>query len=185
MKAKLGTLVVMLLAAMVGSLAHAQVAPYAMFSLGHYSGLGVGAGTQSNQSGGYNSLGGTFGVYDDFIHAGAVGAGLDVRGIIQNSSNSTQYGNKTAGFLFGPRVTVNTLALPFRPYAQLEIGSIGTNNGTQSSKDAHFGYQFQFGGDFTLLPHLAARFEYGIGQVDTPNIKHTLQTFGAGLVLRL
>lgn len=185
MKARLVTGMALLFAAMLGSAAQAQISPYAMFSAGHYSGLGVGTGTSSTQSGGYNSFGGTFGVYDDFLHAGAIGAGLDLRGMIQNSSNSTQYGNKTAGLLFGPRVTVNTVALPFRPYVQLEIGAIGTNNGTQPNKDTHFGYQLQFGADYTLIPHVAARFEYGVGQVSTPNIKHTLQTFGLGLVLRL
>jgi len=166
--------------------ASAQIAPYAMFSAGHYSGLGVGQGTSPTQSGGMTALGGTFGINDDFIHAGPVGVGLDMRGMVQNSANSTPYGNKIAGFLVGGRITANTLMLPFRPYFQLEGGVVGTNNGTQYNKDAHGAYQVQFGGDFTLIPHLAARLEYGVGQLSTGNhANHTLQTFGAGLVLRL
>lgn len=174
-----------------GGRAEAQFAPYGMFSFSHYSGQGVGPGTSPTQSGGITALGGTFGVNMDSIHAGPIGAGIDVRGMIQNSANSTPYGNKVAGFLIGPRVTVNTLILPFRPYVQLEGGVVGTNNGTQYNKDTHFAYQVQFGGDFTILPHVAARIEYGVGQLTGSsnsaggNQSHTLQTLGAGLVFRL
>jgi opacity protein-like surface antigen len=174
------------------SRSQAQIAPYAMFSLGHYSGLGVGPGTSPTQSGGITSLGGTVGVNMDSFHAGPIAAGLDVRGMIQNSANSTPYGNKLAGFLIGPRLTANTLVLPFRPYVQAEVGVVGTNNGTQTNKDAHFAYQIQLGGDFTILPHLAARVEYGFGQLTGTSSgttggtnSHTLQTLGAGLVFRL
>jgi hypothetical protein len=63
---------------------------------------------------------------------------------------------------------------------------VGTNNGTQASKNAAFAYQFQFGGDFTLVPHLGLRLEYGAGQVTQQGgANHTLQTLGAGLVVRL
>ena len=165
--------------------AKAQVAPYAMFTAGHYSGLGVGSGTAANQSGGMTALGGTFGISDSPLHAGPISLGGDARAIIENSSNSTPYGNKIDGFLTGARLAVNTLATPLRPYVQAEIGVVGQNNGTSSSKSTSFAYQFQFGGDWTLIPHLAARFEYGAGQVETSGNNHTLQSFGAGLVLRL
>lgn len=167
--------------------AHAQVAPYAMFSAGHYSGLGVGANTPPTQSGGETSLGGTFGLNDDFIHFGPVASlGTDVRLMVQNSANSTPYGNKLVGGLVGARLAANAVVLPFRPYAQVEIGPIATNAGKRYDKTTYFGYQVQFGADFTLVPHLGARFEYGVGQLSTEqNTHHTLQTFGAGLVLRL
>src|ERR1700753_792314 len=51
-------------------LAGAQLAPYAMFSAGHYSGQGVGNGTAATQSGGMTALGGTFGLYDNFLRLG-------------------------------------------------------------------------------------------------------------------
>ena len=167
--------------------ASAQIAPYAMFSAGHYSGQGVGHGTAPTQSGGMTALGGTFGVNDDAYHAGPIAAGFDVRGMIQNSANSTPYGNKLAGFLVGPRLTANTLVLPFRPYGQVEVGVVGTNNGSSYTKSSSFAYQFQFGGDFTIVPHVAVRVEYGAGQLTGNNgsPSHTLQTFGAGLVVRL
>jgi hypothetical protein len=166
--------------------AGAQVAPYAMFSAGHYSGLGVGNGTSSTQSGGITSLGGTFGVYDDYIYAGPARFGPDARLMVQNSANSTPYGNKLTGFLVGGRADLAGLpAIPFNPYLQFEIGGVATNNGTSYNKSTSFAYQFQFGGDITILPHLATRLEYGAGQLETGNPKHTLQTFGAGLVVRL
>jgi hypothetical protein len=166
--------------------ARAQVAPYAMFSLGHYSGVGVGAGTAANASGSFNAYGGTFGVYDSLLKAGPVKVGADARLAIENSGNSTPYGNKLTGFLTGGRLEVNMIALPFRPYAQMELGVVSTNNGTQANKSSSFAYQAQFGGDFTLLPHIGARVEYGVGQVETGGgSNHTLQSLGAGIVVRL
>ena len=164
---------------------HAQAGIYGMFSAGHYSGLGVGPGTASNQSGGFTPLGGTFGVYDDLIKAGPIAVGSDVRLVVENSSNSTPYGNKLIGGFVGARLGANAVVLPFRPYVQAEIGGIGQNNGTSYTRTGSFAYQFQFGGDFTLLPHLGMRLEYGAGQAETTNTNHTLQSFGAGLVLRL
>jgi hypothetical protein len=165
--------------------AHAQLAPYAMFSASHYSGIGVGVGTTATESGGITPLGGTFGLQDDVLHTGPLALGWDARGIVQNSANSTPYGDKLAAFLVGGRLAANAIVLPFRPYGQLEIGAVATNNGTQTNKSTGFAYQFQFGGDFTILPHLGARLEYGAGQVTSNSINHTLQTFGAGLVIRL
>jgi hypothetical protein len=172
--------------AMVARQSAAQVAPYAMFSTGHYSGLGVGAGTRSDQSGGITALGGTFGVYDDFVKMGPARLGGDVRAIIENSSNSTPVGNKIAGGLFGVRLDGGGMhGIPFNPYVQAEIGGVGTNNGTSYNKSSSFAYQFQFGGDISLFPHVAARLEYGAGQLSTNNVDHTLQTFGVGIVVRL
>lgn len=166
--------------------AHAQIAPYAMFNLGHYSGLGVGAGTPATQSGGLTAYGGTFGVYDNLLKAGPIHVGADARLLIGNSGNSTQYGNKVAGFLTGGRVEINTVALPIRPYGQAEFGVVATNNGTLSSKTSSFAYQFQLGADYTLVPHIGLRAEYGVGQVETGgSTHHTLQTLGAGIVVRL
>jgi hypothetical protein len=168
--------------------AHAQ-AVYAMFSAGHYSGLGVGSGTKPDQSGGITSLGGTFGFYDDYHVPGPIRVGVDARLIVENSANSTPYGDKlTAGF-FGVRVDGSgARLLPVNPFVQLEAGVAGTNNGTSYDRSASFAYQVQFGGDFPLLiPHLDGRLEYGAGQVEgqSGGNSHTLQTFSAGLVLRL
>lgn len=166
--------------------AGAQVGIYGMFSGGHYSGLGVGPGTPSNQSGGITATGGTFGVYSNFVPLGPVKLGGDARVIVQDSANSTPYGNKLLGGLFGLRLGVTIPAVPLRPYVQAEIGGVGSNNGTSTTKTASFAYQVQGGLDLTILPHLDARGEYGAGQLTSINgTNHTLQEFGIGLVLRL
>ncbi len=166
---------------------HAQLAPYAMFSAGHYSGQGVGPGTAADQSGGLTAYGGTFGLYDDFLKLGPVKLGSDARFLIENSSNSTTYGNKILGGLFGMRLDAGGVPLlPAKPYIQAEIGGVGTNNGTSPGRSGSFAYQVQVGGDFTVLPHLDARVEYGTGQLTSINSTgHTLQSFSAGLVVRL
>jgi len=180
-------LAVIIILANTNHSATAQIAPYAMFSAGHYSGLGVGNGTGSNQSGGMTALGGTIGLYDDFVHLGPARLGADFRTIIENSSNSTPNGNKILGGLVGARIDASGVPLlPFNPYFQAEIGAVGTNNGTSPNRTASFAYQFQFGSDFTIFPHVAIRAEYGAGQLSTSgNTNHTLQTFGAGLLIRL
>lgn len=169
------------------STGRAQTAIYGMFSAGHYSGIGVGNGTPANQSGGMTARGGTFGLYDNFIPLGPVKFGGDARFFIQNSANSTTYGNKLAGFLVGPRLAiVLPPPIPVKPFIQLEFGGVGTNNGTSPSKSTSFAYQVNGGVDFTLVPHLDIRGEYGAGQLTSiGNANHTLQEFGIGLVLRL
>src|ERR1700761_8550866 len=88
------------------STGQAQTGIYGMFSAGHYSGIGVGYGTPANQSGGMTAHGGTFGIYDNFMPLGPIKFGGDARVFIQNSANSSTYGNKMAGFLGGPRVAI-------------------------------------------------------------------------------
>jgi len=169
------------------STSQAQTAIYGMFSAGHYSGIGVGYGTPPNESGGMTARGGTFGIYDNFMPFGPVRFGGDARVFIQNSANSSTYGNKLAGFLLGPRLEiVPPPPIPIKPYIQLEFGGVGTNNGTSHDKSTSFAYQVNGGVDFTLLPHLDLRGEYGAGQLTSiGNSNHTLQEFGVGLVLRL
>jgi hypothetical protein len=168
---------ILVLAALAGGLAlgtraSAQVAPYAMFSAGHYSGQGVGAGTAPTQSGGITSLGGTFGFFSYITPPAPARAAFDARLVIQNSANSTPYGNKLTAGTVGLRVDGSGIRLaPVTPYVQVEVGAV---------------YQFQFGGDFALLiPHLQGRVEYGAGQLTSSGAtNHTLQTFAAGLVFR-
>ncbi len=166
---------------------HAQLAPYAMFSAGHYSGQGVGPSTAANQSGGLTAYGGTFGLYDNFLKLGPIKLGSDARFLIANSGNSTPYGNKLVGGLAGLRLDAGGVPLlPVNPYIQAEIGGVGTNNGTSPDRTGSFAYQVQVGGDFTIFPRLDARVEYGTGQLTSINAtSHTLQTFSAGIVLRL
>jgi hypothetical protein len=160
---------------------------YGMFSLGHYSGQGVGVGTGPTQSGGITALGGTFGGYVTYPTYSPIAVGVDARLIVENSSNSTPYGNKILGGLVGLRIDGSNAGLPIDPYFQFEIGGVGTNSGTSRTRTASFAYQAQFGADFPLgSPQLSARMEYGTGQLTSiNNTNHTLQTFSFGLVLHV
>ena len=161
--------------------------PYAMFSAGHYSGLGVGVGTAPTQSGGITALGGTFGGYVIYPTPGPIHVGVDARLIVENSANSTPYGNKILGGLAGIRIDGSDSALPIVPYFQFEIGGAGTNNGTSRDRSAAFAYQAQFGADVPFASQqIAARVEYGAGQLLGDNsTNHTLQTFSVGIVFHL
>jgi hypothetical protein len=164
------------------------LSPYAMFSLGHYSGLGVGNGTGPTQSGGMTALGGTFGGYVMWPSPSPIHVGVDARLIVENSANSTQYGNKILGGLFGFRIDGSDAQLPVVPYFQFEVGGVGTNNGTSRTRSGSFAYQAQFGADipFARSDQIAARIEYGTGQLTgISDTNHTLQTFSAGIVLHL
>ena len=158
---------------------------YGMFSAGHYSGLGVGNGTPATQSGGMTALGGTFGGYVLYPSPSPIHLGIDARLIVENSANSTTYGNKILGGLAGFRIDGSDPHLPVVPYFQFEIGGVGTNNGTSTERTASFAYQAQFGADFPLASQqVAARVEYGAGQLTgINNTNHTLQTFSAGVVV--
>lgn len=160
---------------------------YGMLSAGHYSGLGVGPGTSSTSSGGITALGGTFGGYVMYPTTGILELGGDARLIVENSSNSTPYGNKILGGLVGLRIDGSGAALPLVPYFQFEIGGVGTNNGTSTTRSGSFAYQAQFGADFPIVyQQLSARVEYGTGQLTgISRTNHTLQTFSAGLVLHI
>lgn len=156
----------------------AQIGIYAMGSGGRF--------TPADAGGSDTAWGGTVGVYDDFASFGPVRLGGDGRVFVENSGNSTQYGNKLLGGLLGLRLDVRVPAIPFRPYIQAEVGGVGTNNGDSASRTASVAYQVQGGLDVTIFPHLDLRGEYGAGQANSiSNSSHILQQFGAGVVLRL
>jgi len=163
------------------------LSPYLMFDAGHYSGLGVGNGTATTQSGGMTALGGIFGGYVLFPSSGPIHFGIDARLIADSSANSTTYGNKVLGGLVGFRIDGSDSQLPIVPYFQFEIGGVGTNNGTSTTRTGSFAYQAQFGADFPFANRqVAARLEYGAGQLTgIDNINHTLQTFSVGIVFHL
>jgi len=165
----------------------AYLSPYILFSAGHYSGLGVGNGTAATQSGGMTALGGTFGGYVLYPSSGPVHLGIDARLIVENSANSTTYGNNILGGLVGFRIDGSDAQLPIVPYFQFEVGGVGTNNGTSTTRKGSFAYQAQFGADFPFAnQQVAARVEYGTGQLTgIDNTNHTLQTFSAGIVFHI
>ena len=168
------------------SAAHAQFGLYAMGSGGFLGSTSASQGSLLVQNSGFSSYGGTIGLYDDFAHLGPVRLGSDVRYFQETSSNSNSYGNKLHGLTTGLRLEVRAPLIPFKPYVQAEVGGVGTNYGTQAGDTGVFAYQIQGGVDFTLIPHLDLRGEYGGGQIDGvfAGSKQALQQAGIGLVVR-
>jgi hypothetical protein len=157
-----------------------------MFSYSHITGQGVGYHVSGTERGSISPVGGTFGVYNDFLRMGPVRLGGDGRFFIQNSGGDKPYGSKAAGALFGLRLDTAGIPLPLQPYGQFEVGAAGANDGNSSTRSLGFTYQFQLGVDYTIIPRLDLRLEYGDGQMTGgTGPDRGLEQLGAGLVLRL
>ena len=161
------------LSALVSATAKSQVGIYAMGSLGHIGGVDTGAGSTGSLTGG----GGTFGIYDNFVRLGPLNFGGDARYETQSASD----GHINEG-LVGLRLALRAPIL--QPYIQGEVGGGGTNYGTNTGS---FASQVQIGADYTLIPHISLRGEYGIGRLSAVfhSSGQTVQQFGIGVVVRL
>jgi hypothetical protein len=166
---------------------HAQVAVYGQYSGGFLSAATAQSGLTTLVSPSFAAWGGTFGAYDNLYHVGPLKLGGDGRFFIESSRGSTVAGNQIRGTLFGARLALFSKAVPFSPYIQAEMGVASTNYGTQSTRSASFAYQINGGLDYTIVPHLDARFEYGNGQLGSTyaGTRQTMQQLGLGLVVRL
>ena len=167
--------------------ARAQVAVYGMGSGGYLSSVNAQIGPQTLTSSSFSAYGGTFGVYDNFIHLGPLRFGSDGRFFVQSSTNGNSYGNQLRGGLVGARMSLFSHFVPFSPYIQAEVGGVGTNYGSQPQRTTSFAYQVQGGLDYTLFPRLDARFEYGAGQIGSlySGTSQKMQQIGLGLVVRI
>lgn len=167
--------------------ASAQVAVYGMGSGGYLSSVNSGIGPQTLPSSSLSAYGGTFGVYDSFLHLGPIHLGGDARGFVQSSSNNNPYGNQLRGGLVGARASFFSHFVPFSPYVQAEVGGVATNYGTQPQRTTSLAYQVQGGLDFTIFPRIDARAEYGAGQIGGlySGTQQTMQQIGIGFVVRL
>ena len=165
------------------SAAHAQIGVYAMASGGFLGQLTSPSGAQESNS--FAVFGGTFGVYDQFVKVGPVRFGADGRFFVESGNNGGA-GNKLHGGLGGLRLAFQSGLVPVKPYIQAEVGGASTNEGNAQTNKTAFAYQVEGGLDFTLLPHLDARAEYGGGQVEgvQTGTSQTLQEVGFGLVVR-
>jgi hypothetical protein len=134
--------------------------------------------------------GASVGVYDDFLHAGPIGLGLDLRGGYGSANGSSSY-----SFLFGPRLAVKPPVLPIRAYVQASVGLGGVSANDALAKSTRTTGRLQYGFigglDYTLLPHLDLRLPE-IGYVRTSEDQFSggaapanLLTVSAGVVLRL
>lgn len=168
------------------SLASAQVGIYGNFNLTHASAISSTGTTSTSET----FYGGGGGVYDEFIHLGPVGAGVDVRGDYA-VGGLYHYRN----LLGGLRLSVKPPVLPIRPYLQLSAGVGGTRyTGTHSLfiTQIPWGdkllYEILGGIDSTILPHVDFRVvEIGVGRqksTDDGAPSDTLLVVNTGLVLR-
>jgi hypothetical protein len=167
--------------------ASAQVAIYGMGSGGFLSSVNAQTGPLTLSSSSLSAYGGTFGVYDNFIHLGPVRLGGDGRFFVQSSTNNSPYGNQLRGALGGARLALFSHFVPFSPYVQAEIGGVETNYGIQAQRTTSFAYQVQGGLDFTIFPRIDARGEYGVGQIGAlfPGNRQEMQQIGLGIVVRI
>ena len=166
------------------SAARAQIGLYAMGSVGFLGSANI-AGAQADQNKSFSAFGGTFGIYDQMVKLGPMKFGADGRFFAQ-SGNNGGVGNKMHGGFGGLRLALQTGLFPVKPYIQAEVGGVSTNYGVETSNSTSFAYQVQGGLDFTLVPHLDARAEYGGGQINSvySGQRQTLQQVGFGLVVR-
>ena len=165
--------------------AHAQFAIYGMVSGGILGTTPTTPGSTSTHDAGFSSGGFTIGAYDEFTKTGPIRFGIDGRYFSQTSSNSNSYGNKLHGGLIGARLSLKLPILPIKPYVQAEVGGVGTNYGINANTTSSSAWQINLGVDYTVLPHLDLRAEYGGGLINAyQGGNQTLQEFGGGVALR-
>lgn len=173
---------------------HAQVAIYGMASEGRLAGSTSSVCSLTCIT--YNTdnswaRGGTFGIYDNFLKLGPLKLGSDARFFFQDHDRQVALAqpNKIRGGLAGLRLALSAPLIPFKPYIQAEVGGVGTNFGIYTDTRTAFAYQVQLGADFTIIPHLDLRAEYGAGQISSnprtvTTSSTTLQQAGIGAVVR-
>jgi len=163
--------------------ARAQLAVY-----GEFSATNVPADGFLGTAAAWNK-GVSVGVYDNFLHAGPIGLGLDLRGGYGSANGSGSY-----SVLFGPRLAIKPPVLPIRPYVQASVGLGGiSSKDTLSNSTRTTGmlqYGFIAGLDYTVLPHLDLRLpeltyiRTTEDQFSGPTATVHLLTLSAGVVLR-
>lgn len=164
--------------------ASAQIGIYGTFTGSHLG--GVNQPYPYTGSTGFWVAGGTFGIYDDFIHAGPVHLGIDLRGNILDSK-----GHKLNSGLAGVRIDFRAPAVPLRPYLQASVGAGNTNYGGGNATDTGLLYQVLGGLDLAVLPRIDWRvIEIGGGGLHTFDQAHVgtnfpVATISTGIVLRL
>jgi hypothetical protein len=104
-----------------------------------------------------------FGGYYDFLHAGPLTAGLDMRESDLHANNAM-----LRSFLVGARVSAKPFKRPIKPYAQISVG-VGTTKAPGSVVHiSKFDYVLYGGVDYTLQKHIDFRMvEIGYGSLTT------------------
>jgi hypothetical protein len=207
---------VLLLAAAIASatIAHAQLGVYGTVTVNRLSGIASSPEPNGNNIGPRNDnvvpLGGTAGVYYDFLKLGPVKLGADLRGTLTSDkrgaySNFNGGGSRLYSGLAGVRAVFHTPILAIKPYIQGSVGIARTNYGllyneagitstggiVGNSIVLHNNFQAQgFAGvDFRVLPIMDFRVvELGYGVINpfgTTSHNYPVGTISSGIVFHL
>ncbi len=187
--------------------AHAQFGAYGMFTVDRLSNIAssplpapptTGPNARANT---VDPLGGTGGIYYDFMKLGPVELGADLRGSIlttKRGANVSFNGNgaRIYSALGGIRGTFHTPVAALKPYIQISAGlgrsDYGLSNVTNAGQDIiynNFEYQGLAGLDIKVLPIMDYRVaEFGYGGLDpfgTYAHNYPIKQVSMGLVFHL
>ena len=197
-------LLLLAVATFVTATAHAQLGVYGTFTANRLSNLkssplATNPGAINND---VSPLGGTAGVYYDFLKLGhVVKLGADLRGTITTTkrgayTNANGGGARINSGLIGVRAVFNAPVLHhlLRPYLQGSVGIGSTNYGLLYGNNgvalhSNFEYMGFAGVDIPLLPYMDFRIvELGVGGLNPfGNNSHNypLQSVSSGVVFHL
>jgi hypothetical protein len=207
---------VLFLAAAIATttIAHAQLGVYGTVSVDRLSGIASSPEPNGNNTGSRDDnvtpLGGSAGVYYDFLKLGPVKLGVDVRGTLTSSkrgayTNFNGGGTRIYSGLAGVRAVFHTPLPIIKPYIQGSVGLARTNYGLLYNEEGitstggivgnsiilHNNFQFQgFAGvDLKLLPIMDFRVvELGYGVINpfgTTSHNYPVGTISSGVVFHL
>jgi hypothetical protein len=161
------------------SSAFAQVGIYGKLDLNPY--------TDTNAKTQNWIYGGGIGIYDDFVHAGPIAIGGDLRGDIDSGSN---HGYRS--LLLGPRLALKVPVVHLRPYVEPLFGYGGAKYTGQTAAEVTTSYdnKILYGGvgglDLTILPHLDWRvIEGGYLKERNGSLPNPSILLSTGIVFRL
>jgi hypothetical protein len=187
--------------------AHGQAGIYGMFTVDRLSNI-ASSPLPATPTNGPNArlstadpLGGTGGIYYDFMKLGPVRLGADVRGSILTTKRGANVSFNDAGahiysVLGGVRGTFHTKYAPLKPYIQASVGlgrsDYGLSNTTASGNVIiynNFEYEGLAGLDIKLLPIMdwrVAEFGYGgLNPFGTFSHNYPIKQVSMGFVFHL
>jgi hypothetical protein len=187
--------------------AHAQVGVYGMFTVDRLSNIAssplpapttIGSNARTNTA---DPLGGTGGIYYDFLKLGPVKLGADLRGSILTTKRGANVsfnasGTRIYSVLGGVRAVFHTPMAPLKPYIQGSVGlgrsDYGLSNTTSSGQVIlynNFEYEGLAGLDIKLLPIMDWRVaELGYGGLNpfgTYSHNYPIKQVSMGFVFHL
>lgn len=152
-------------------LSHAQLGVYAGFSTSKLD------SPNTNRTNG-----GLFGAYYDNHHFPLVNFGVDLRGAVLNSDDTTKITSVTAG----PRAVFHLPLIPLHPYVEGLVGGAHVQDGQGTTRYDGTGLAagFAAGADFTILPRIDWRvIDYSYTRLTGPDRYQS--TFTTGIAVRI